>query len=121
MTDFIVSPEIQQALDAGRPIVALESALITHGFAYPANLDITLRMAAAIRDEGAVPAVTGVWGGCPMVGLSDAQIEDWRTLVQTRLKEMDWDRVRADVSPFLERTEDTSLLTRENLLSLLDR
>lgn len=75
MTDFIVSSEIQQALSAGQPVVALESALITHGFAYPANLDVTRRMAAAIREEVAVPAVIGVWDGCATVGLSDAQIE----------------------------------------------
>ena len=75
MTDFVVDPEIQQALAAGQPVVALESALITHGFAYPANLDITQRMATAIREEGAVPAVIGVWDGCPTVGLSDARIE----------------------------------------------
>lgn len=75
MVDFNISPEIQQALDAGHPLVALESALITHGFVYPANLDITLRMAAAIREEGAVPAVIGVWRGRATMGLSDAQVE----------------------------------------------
>jgi len=75
MIDFVVNPEIQQALADEQPIVALESALITHGFAYPANLDITRRMAAAIRQAGAAPAVIGVWHGVPTVGLSDAQIE----------------------------------------------
>ena len=75
MNDFVVNPEIQQALDNGRPIVALESALITHGFAYPANLDITRRMADVIRAEGAVPAVVGIWRGRPTVGLRDAQVE----------------------------------------------
>lgn len=75
MVDFNVTPNIQQALDVGRPLVALESALITHGFAYPANLDITRRMAAAIREEGAVPAVIGLWRGAMVIGLSDAQIE----------------------------------------------
>jgi pseudouridine-5'-phosphate glycosidase len=47
-----VEPEVAQALAAGRPVVALESALITHGFAPPANLDIARQMEAAVRDEG---------------------------------------------------------------------
>ncbi len=70
-----VAAEIREALDAGQPIVALESALITHGFAYPASVTITRRMAEAIRAEGAVPAVIGVWRGVPTVGLSDEQVE----------------------------------------------
>jgi len=75
VVDFYVSPDIQQAIDAGQPLVALESALITHGFAYPANVDITLRMATAIRAEGAVPCVIGLWRGVITIGLSEAQVE----------------------------------------------
>lgn len=75
MNDFVLSDEIRQALDEGKPLVALESALITHGFAYPANVDITRRMAEAIRAHGATPAVMAIWRGRPTVGLSDAQIE----------------------------------------------
>jgi pseudouridine-5'-phosphate glycosidase len=75
MVDFDISAEVQQAIDAGQPVVALESALITHGFAYPANLDITRRMAEAIRTDGAVPAVIGIWRGTACVGLSDALVE----------------------------------------------
>jgi len=79
MVDFHLAREIQQAIDAGQPVVALESALITHGFAYPANVDITLRMAEAIRDAGAIPAVIGIWRGAVCVGLSDAQVETLAT------------------------------------------
>ena len=79
MVEFNVALEIRQAIDAGQPVVALESALITHGFAYPANLDITRRMAEAIRAEGAVPAVIGVWRGTACVGLRDAQVETLAT------------------------------------------
>lgn len=74
MTAIDIRPEVREAIDADRPIVALESALITHGFAYPANIEITRRMAAAIREAGALPAVIGVWRGQPTVGLSDAQV-----------------------------------------------
>ncbi len=75
MGNFSVSEEIKQALADNHPVVALESALITHGFAYPANVAITQQMAAAIGEQGAVPAVIGVWNGVPTVGLSAAQIE----------------------------------------------
>jgi len=75
MVDVSIAIEIQQAIDAGEPVVALESALITHGFAYPANLDITRRMAEVIRGEGAIPVVIGIWRGVACVGLSDAQVE----------------------------------------------
>ena len=75
MSSITVSPEVRLALDEGRPVVALESALITHGFAYPASVEITRRIAEAVREEGALPAVVGIWRGAPMVGLSDVQVE----------------------------------------------
>lgn len=70
-----VDATIQSALEMHTPVVALESALITHGFAYPDNVAITQRMAEAIRAGGALPAVIGVWEGRPTVGLSEAQVE----------------------------------------------
>ncbi len=74
MSAIDVRAEVREAIDADRPIVALESALITHGFAYPDNIEITRRMAAAIREVGALPAVIGVWRGQPTVGLSETQV-----------------------------------------------
>ncbi len=91
MINFAVSSDIQQALDAGQPIVALESALITHGFDYPANVDITRRMAATIREAGAVPCVIGLWRGVITVGLSDPQIETLatdRTAVKVSVRDL---------------------------------
>lgn len=64
-------PEIAGALETGSPIVALESALITHGFAPPANLDIAQRMEAAVREEGAVPATIAIIDGKAHIGLSN--------------------------------------------------
>ena len=51
--------------------------------------------------------------------LTDQQISDWRSLVADRVAAMEWDRVVADVRPFLERAEDVGMLTRENVLGLL--
>jgi pseudouridine-5'-phosphate glycosidase len=70
-----ITPEIAQALDAGTPTVALESALITHGFAPPANLDIALRMEATVREEGAIPATIAIVEGQAHVGLSKDTLE----------------------------------------------
>jgi pseudouridine-5'-phosphate glycosidase len=69
-----ISSDVTVALTAGRPVVALESALITHGFAPPANLDISRRMQAAVREEGALPATIAVLEGEPRVGLSDEEL-----------------------------------------------
>ncbi len=70
-----VSPEVAAALAAGRPVVALESTLITHGLPYPANVETALAMEAAVRESGAVPATIAILAGQITVGLSRADIE----------------------------------------------
>ncbi len=74
MSKLQIAPKVKQALAEGTPVVALESALITHGFAPPANLDIASQMQAAVREEGAVPATIAVLDGEPRVGLSDEEL-----------------------------------------------
>ncbi len=74
-TDLDVKPEIATALTAGRPVVALESTLITHGLPWPANLETARAMEAAVRASGAVPATIAVLGGKITVGLSEAELE----------------------------------------------
>ncbi len=74
MSKVQIAPKVKQALAEGTPVVALESALITHGFAPPANLDIASQMQAAVREEGAVPATIAVLDGEPRVGLSDEEL-----------------------------------------------
>ncbi len=69
-----VAPPVAQAIAAGRPVVALESALVTHGFAPPANLEIAQRMEAAVRQESALPATIAVLEGEPRVGLAAAEL-----------------------------------------------
>jgi pseudouridine-5'-phosphate glycosidase len=65
---------VSQTLAAGGPVVALESALITHGFAPPANLDVARQIEAAVREEGARPATIAVVEGQVRVGLSEAEV-----------------------------------------------
>jgi pseudouridine-5'-phosphate glycosidase len=71
-----LSQEVEAALRDKRPVVALESTLITHGLPWPENAATALAMEAAVRDSGALPATIGVLAGRITVGLSRAQIED---------------------------------------------
>lgn len=64
----------QQQPPTSKPKVALESALITHGFAHPANLEIARRMEAAVREEGAAPVTIAIIEGEVRIGLSDEEL-----------------------------------------------
>lgn len=70
-----VKTEVADALAAGRPVVALESTLISHGLAYPTNLEVARELEEIVRREGAVPATIAILNGRPQVGLEDAGIE----------------------------------------------
>jgi pseudouridine-5'-phosphate glycosidase len=63
------------ALAHGRPVVALESTVISHGLPYPHNLDLARAMEGEVRAQQALPATVGVVAGVPTVGMSDADIE----------------------------------------------
>lgn len=69
------SPEVQAARSANRPIVALESTIITHGMPYPQNVATARSVEATVREAGAAPATIAVLEGEICVGLSDAQLE----------------------------------------------
>ena len=70
-----ISPEVQQALSEGRPVVALESTIISHGMPYPKNVETALRVERTIRENGAVPATIAIIGGRLKAGLSESEIE----------------------------------------------
>ncbi|MFW6183286.1 MAG: pseudouridine-5'-phosphate glycosidase [Chloroflexota bacterium] len=71
---FTINPQVQETLDQGRPVVALESTVITHGLPYPDNLTTAKAMEDAVREGGALPATIGIISGEIHVGLSDAQL-----------------------------------------------
>ena len=79
MTDLnpslVLSTEVRDALDAGRPVLALESTIITHGMPWPRNLETARAAEAAVREAGAVPATVAVLDGRPTVGLTDPELE----------------------------------------------
>ena len=69
------SPEVAAALAAGKPVVALESTIISHGMPYPQNVETALRVEATIRENGAVPATIAIIGGRLKAGLTPEEIE----------------------------------------------
>jgi len=70
-----INPEVEQALRANKPVVALESTIISHGMPYPKNVETALSVEQIVRDHGAVPATIGVMDGKCVVGMNREQIE----------------------------------------------
>ena len=76
MNKFLsISPEVQQALNEGRPVVALESTIISHGMPYPQNVETAMRVEQTIRDNGAVPATIAIIGSKLKAGCTADEIE----------------------------------------------
>jgi pseudouridine-5'-phosphate glycosidase len=75
MDPLQVSPEVADALADGRPVLALESTIFTHGLPRPRNVEVALEAERQLRDVGVVPATIGLVDGVAVVGLSTAQIE----------------------------------------------
>ncbi|QNA88103.1 pseudouridine-5'-phosphate glycosidase [Massilia sp. Dwa41.01b] len=69
------SPEVAAARNAGKPVVALESTIISHGMPYPQNVQTARKVEQIIRDAGAVPATIAIMDGKICIGLSDEQLE----------------------------------------------
>ncbi|GAA1942791.1 pseudouridine-5'-phosphate glycosidase [Agromyces allii] len=93
-----IGDEVRDALAAGRPVLALESTILTHGLPSPRNLEVGLASEQQVRDAGVTPATIGVVDGTPVVGLSSAEIErlcgasgdegDGRTVVKASLRDL---------------------------------
>ena len=70
-----VNPEVQQAVEEGRPVVALESTIISHGMPYPQNVETALKVESIVREHGAIPATIGIIDGVGIVGMNAEEIE----------------------------------------------
>ena len=70
-----ISPEVKAALAEGRPVVALESTIISHGMPYPQNVETAMNVEKIVRENGAVPATIAIIGGKLKAGLSAEEIE----------------------------------------------
>ena len=78
-----VSPEVEAALREKRPVIALESTIISHGMPYPQNVETAYRVEQIVREHGAVPATVGIVDGVGVVGLSKEEIEEMGKRGQT--------------------------------------
>lgn len=72
---LVLTEEVRTALAEGRPVVALESTIISHGMPYPQNVAMATEVEQIIRDGGAIPATVAVLGGAPRIGLSPQDLE----------------------------------------------
>jgi pseudouridine-5'-phosphate glycosidase len=95
---FTISPEIKHALESGKPVVALESAVITHGLPKPAAMNAVRRQWEACAKAGATPAVVAIFEGALRVGLS---LDDCATLAERRdaVKVSPWNLAAAIRNP----------------------
>jgi len=76
-----VAPEIAEAIRAGRPVVALESTLISHGLPWPRNLEVAVAAETAVRSRGAIPATVAIFGGRLLVGVDRTGLEALATAI----------------------------------------
>jgi pseudouridylate synthase len=86
-----IHPEVSDALAAARPVVALESTILSHGLPRPDNLRIAREIEQAVRSGGAVPATIAIIGGEPHVGLDDAalrRIAEGNTVVKASVRDL---------------------------------
>ena len=74
---FRVNEEVKKALEENRPVVALESTIISHGMPYPQNVETALNVEKIIRDHGCVPATIGIIDGVGVVGMNSEEIEEF--------------------------------------------
>ncbi len=72
-----INPEVLKALKDNKPVVALESTIISHGMPYPKNVQTALEVEQVIRDHGAIPATIGIIDGEPIVGMTPEEIEQF--------------------------------------------
>ncbi|EEP76113.1 conserved hypothetical protein [Uncinocarpus reesii 1704] len=71
-----ISEEVQDAVATGKPVVALETTIYTHGFPYPENVNLAKSLEAIVRDNGGVPATIGVLNGIARVGMNAAELTE---------------------------------------------
>ena len=72
-----INPEVKKTIDEHKPVVALESTIISHGMPYPKNVETALRVEKVIRDNGAIPATIGIIDGEAVIGMTPEEIEQF--------------------------------------------
>ncbi len=76
LKDYLsIAPEIEEALKEGKPIVALESTILSHGMPFPENVEFAHKVEKVVRAEGAIPATTAIIGGKLKIGLTSEELD----------------------------------------------
>ena len=70
-----ITDEIQEALESGKPIVALESTILSHGMPFPENVEFAHKVEVVVREAGAIPATTAIIGGKLKIGLTSDELD----------------------------------------------
>ncbi len=72
---LVINPEVKKAIDENKPVVALESTIISHGMPYPQNVETALTVEKIVRENGAIPATIAIIGGKLTVGITPEEID----------------------------------------------
>ena len=75
MKSFQLSKEVEAALNSGKPVVALESTIISHGLTRPQNLAAAIEFEEILRAKGVTPATIAILDGVPQIGLDDEGVK----------------------------------------------
>jgi pseudouridylate synthase len=110
-----IRPDIRSAIEAGKPVVALESTIITHGMPYPQNRETALAVEGVVRENGALPATIAIMGGKLRIGVSGHDLE---TLAKTGLAAAK--ASRRDIAAILARklTAGTTVATTMQIAAM---
>ena len=103
--DLQFGAHVAEALKNNTPIVALETTVVTHGMAYPSNLETALAMENAVKESGACPATLGIVDGQVTVGLTEEQLKDFATSERGSIAKCS----RRDFAPLLGKNQSGSL------------
>lgn len=88
---LLYSESVKEGLAQGKPLVAIESSLLSHGMPYPKSFDFVLKVEEVIREKGAIPATVGIMHGEPVIGMGPEQMEELAK---------DEDRVKVGIAEF---------------------
>ncbi len=106
-----IAPEAEEALAAGKPVVALESTIISHGMPYPQNVETALNVERIVRENGAVPATVAILGGRLKAGISESEIDYLGRKGQAVIKSS-----RRDVPVLVAKKEDGATTVATTML-----
>lgn len=111
MKHLVISAEVKAALEQGKPVVALESTIISHGMPYPQNVETALAVEKIVRDNGAIPATIAIIKGEMRVGLSPDEIDflGKKGLATTKVS-------RRDIPVVLARKDDGATTVAATML-----